>query len=45
VIAIILECPAFYDELQSGFRRGYIYSPVLEPAYISKKTEIKIMKE
>ena len=42
VIAIILECPAFYDELQSGYRRGYLYNPVLEPAYIAESCHIDI---
>ncbi len=40
VLSVILECPAFYDELQSGYRRGYLYSPVLEPAYVARRTEI-----
>lgn len=42
VLSVILECPAFYDELQSGFRRGYLYRPSLKPSYISMKSEIKL---
>jgi len=45
VISIILECPAFYDELQSGYRRGYMYKPVLKPDYIAKKVCMEIMLE
>jgi hypothetical protein len=41
VISFILESPAFYDELQGGFRRGYIYSPVVEPAYVSESLDMK----
>jgi hypothetical protein len=41
VISFILECPAFYDELQGGFRRGYIYNPVVEPAYVSESLDMK----
>jgi hypothetical protein len=42
VLVIILECPGFYEEIMSGFRRGYMYNPVLEPFYVSKKAIIKI---
>lgn len=45
VLSVILECPAFYDELQSGFRRGYMYSPILESAYVSENIEIEVGKE
>lgn len=43
VLSVILECPAFYDELQSGYRRGYMYNPVLKPDYIAKKVCMEIM--
>lgn len=37
ILAIILECPAFYDEMQSGHRRGYMYNPEIEPIFVAKK--------
>lgn len=37
VIAVILECPAFYDELQGGYRRGYMYAPELKQYFVAKK--------
>jgi len=43
MLSIILECPAFYDELQSGYRRGYMYNPVLKPDYVAKKVCMEIM--
>lgn len=43
ILSVILECPAFYDELQSGYRRGFLYSPVLEPAYVSRKARIDLL--
>lgn len=43
VIAMILECPAFYDELQSGFRRGYMIAPEIDQIYVSKKAEGRIL--
>ncbi len=36
LLAIILEAPGFYDELQSGYRRAFIYNPELEAGYIVK---------
>lgn len=42
LLALILEAPAFYDELQSGYRRGYLVAPELKPAFIAKSTEIEI---
>jgi len=42
VLALILETPAFYDELQSGYRRGYLVEPDLKPAFVAKRVEIKI---
>jgi hypothetical protein len=41
VLAIILECPGFYEEIMSGFRRGYMYNPVLEPYYVSQKMKLE----
>ncbi|MDD5659856.1 MAG: beta-galactosidase, partial [Actinomycetota bacterium] len=43
VLSIILECPGFYDELQSGYKRGYMHNLVLEPDYIAKKICMKIL--
>lgn len=42
VISIILEAPGFYNELQSGYRRGYMYSPEIKFAYVSKNQRIII---
>ena len=42
LLAVILEAPAFYDELQSGYRRGYMVEPVLKPAFVAKSTGINI---
>lgn len=43
VISIILECPAFYDELQSGFRRGYMIAPEIAQIYVSKEVKGQIL--
>lgn len=43
VISMILECPAFYDELQGGFRRGYLYSPELSPEYVAKGMKMRLL--
>lgn len=42
VISIILECPGFYDELQSGYRRGYMIEPEIVQVYVAKKTDVQI---
>ncbi|MBN1410111.1 MAG: beta-galactosidase [Spirochaetales bacterium] len=42
ILAVILECPAFYDEWQSGYRRGYLYAPQLKPAFVAKKMALEI---
>ena len=42
VISIILECPGFYDELQSGYRRGYLIEPGVKQVYVARKTDITI---
>ena len=42
VISMILECPGFFEEIMSGYRRGYLYNPIVTPSYISKKEEVVI---
>lgn len=42
VISMVLECPGFFEEIMSGYRRGYMYNPVVEPSYVSKEAEILI---
>ncbi len=42
VISMVLECPGFFEEIMSGYRRGYMYNPVVEPAYVSKEAEMLI---
>lgn len=42
VLSIILECPAFYDELQGGYRRGYMYQPEIEQVFVAKKVNLTI---
>ncbi len=42
VLSIILECPAFYEASQSGYRRGYMYNPILESKNITKNVKVKI---
>jgi hypothetical protein len=42
VLAIILECPAFYEELQGSYRRGYMYNPELRQRYVAKKATLSI---
>lgn len=42
VISVILECPGFYEELMSGFRRGYMCDPIITPSYISKKVMLEL---
>jgi len=42
VLSIILECPAFYDELQSGYRRGYMHNPQIETIFVAKKAKLQI---
>lgn len=43
ILSIILEGPAFYDELQSGYRRAYMHSPEIEQVYVSKTNYLKIV--
>lgn len=40
VLSIILECPGFYEEIMSGYRRGFLYSPKLVPSYVSKRVQM-----
>jgi hypothetical protein len=42
VLAVILECPGFYEEIMSGFRRGYMYNPELKPCYVSQKVTLEL---
>jgi hypothetical protein len=42
VISIILECPGFYEEIMSGYRRGFMYNPILTQGYVSKKVRLEI---
>ncbi len=43
LLSIILECPAFYDELQEGFRRGYMTNPKISQIFVAKNITIKII--
>ena len=43
VLAIILECPGFYEEIMSGFRRGYMYNPSFKPGYVSEKVKLELI--
>ena len=42
VISMVLECPGFFEEIMSGYRRGYLYSPVVEPSCVSEKVEVAV---
>ena len=42
VISIILECPGFYEEMMSGYRRGFMYNPLLSWWYVSKKVKLEL---
>lgn len=44
VIAMVLECPGFFEEIMSGYRRGYMYNPIVRPSYVSKETEVILKK-
>lgn len=41
VVSMVLECPGFFEEIMSGYRRGYMYNPIVEPSYVSR--EIKVI--
>lgn len=40
VISMVLESPGFFEEIMGGYRRGYLYNPIVQPSYVSKKAEI-----
>lgn len=42
VLTFILECPGFLEEIMSGYRRGYMYEPIVEPSCVAKTVEIKL---
>jgi len=42
VISMILECPGFYEEMMSGYRRGFMYNPLLTQWYVSKKVKLEL---
>lgn len=44
VISMVLECPGFFEEIMSGYRRGYMYNPIVQPSYVSKEVQIKLDK-
>ena len=44
VISMILECPGFFEEIMSGYRRGYMYNPVVRPSYVSKEVTVTLEK-
>ncbi len=44
VISMVLECPGFFEEIMSGYRRGYMYNPIVQPSYVSKKIKIVLDK-
>lgn len=44
VIAMVLECPGFLEEIMSGYRRGYMYNPIVQPSYVSKEMNVTLKK-
>ncbi len=44
VISMVLECPGFFEEIMSGYRRGFLYNPIVQPAYVSKVAKIELKK-
>lgn len=44
VISMVLECPGFFEEIMSGYRRGYTYNPIVQPSYVSKEVEVHLSK-
>lgn len=42
VIAMVLECPGFFEEIMSGYRRGYMYDPVVKASYVSKEIQMQM---
>lgn len=45
VISMVLECPGFFEEIMSGYRRGYMYNPIVQPSYVSKEVQITLDKK
>ncbi len=44
VVSMVLECPGFFEEIMSGYRRGYMYNPIVRPSYVSKKVNVTLKK-
>lgn len=44
ILSIILECPAFYDELQGGYRRGYMYNPEIQQIFVAQQQKLTFKK-
>ena len=44
VISMVLECPGFFEEIMSGYRRGYLHNPIVQPSYVSKKLKVSMKK-
>lgn len=44
VISMVLECPGFFEEIMSGYRRGYMYNPIVQPSYVSKQMCVQLDK-
>lgn len=44
VISMVLECPGFFEEIMSGYRRGYLYNPKVQPSYVSKTVKLELTK-
>ena len=44
VISMVLECPGFFEEIMSGYRRGYMYNPIVRPSYVSKEVKVVLKK-
>ena len=45
VISMVLECPGFFEEIMSGYRRGYMYNPVVQPSYVSREVSVSLKKQ
>lgn len=44
VISMVLECPGFFEEIMSGYRRGYLYNLMAQPSYVSKTVKLALTK-
>ncbi|MCL2763480.1 MAG: beta-galactosidase [Treponema sp.] len=42
VLSVILECPGFYEEIGSGYRRGFMMAPELVHSYIAKRVTLTL---